>query len=366
MKFFAGLTMSPRQIVRANLLMLVALFLVCSVRYALPSEPIEQIEQEQSSYRVDDSSYNSLNSAISTKKPLWIILIMAFFAGILTSLTPCLYPMIPVTVGILQAQAVHSLSRQILHAVSYVMGIATVYAGLGYLCATSSVIFGQWMSSPWVIGLMMLFFIYLAGSMFGFYELLLPQLVSNTTSPGKSHSPLSTYFFGVITGVMGSPCLTPPLALLLGYVAQTANPFVGFITLFVFALGMGMLLLLIGIFSGFLNYLPHAGQWMEDVKMLFGFIMLGMAVSLLEPVVPAPFPYLLYAAVAVASAVYFCYTARMLWHDENYHLKSLKTNPAHEGERFRQKKLSYHVVVKFAFAVASLTLMAIFIAQANR
>lgn len=312
------------------------------------------------------SIYDSLAGAITGEQAWWIILLFAFLAGVLTSFTPCLYPMIPVTIGILQAQAAHSFSRQLIHAASYVLGIATVYAALGYLSATSSVIFGQWMSNLWIVILMMCFFVYLAGSLFGLYELYLPRLISAQASLNRSHSPFSTYLFGVISGAMGSPCLTPVLALLLGYAAKTANPVIGFMTLFAFALGMGMLLMLIGLFSGLLIYLPKAGQWMEEVKYLFAFVMLGMAVSLLDPFISYSSLYVLYAAIAAASAIYFCYTTRQLWHDENYHVSSLKTNPAHEGERFRKKHLSYHLLVKFIFAVASITVMVFSIALAHR
>jgi thiol:disulfide interchange protein DsbD len=213
----------------------------------------------------------------------WNLLIIAFFAGILVSFTPCIYPMIPVTAGILQGQASTSLLHNALSAIAYVIGIAFVYASLGYISATTSIIFGSWFASTWFLALVIGFFIYLALAMFGFYELYIPTFLSNQTTATGRPSLLRSLMLGIVSGTVASPCLTPALAILLGLVAKEANPMVGFTTLFSFAFGMSILLVLVGIFASSLTVLPRAGEWMNDVKHFLGFLMLGTCLYFLKP-----------------------------------------------------------------------------------
>ena len=180
---------------------------------------------------------------------------LAFAAGLLVSFTPCIYVMIPVTAGILNTQRSRSFLRSFILAVAYILGIATVHASLGYLSATTSVLFGSWMANPYVIGVVAAFFIYLAGSMLDLYDLYIPQFLMRTTELQSNGSLLSTYLLGMLSGTIASPCLTPALAVLLGIVAKQANPIMGFVTLFSFSLGMGTLLLLVGTFSSTLTLL---------------------------------------------------------------------------------------------------------------
>jgi len=232
-------------------------------------------------------------------------LLLAFLAGILVSFTPCVYPMIPITIGILQSQVAQSAWRNFGLTISYVCGIAFVHALLGYLAATSAIIFGQWLSSPWFILLMILFFMYFAFSMFGFYEIYMPRFLMKQRDVSTGGSFLGTFIFGTISGMVASPCLTPVLAFLLGFVAKLANPVMGFLTLFVFALGLGMVLILVGTFSGILVSLPRAGMWMEEIKKVFGFIMLAACVYVAQPILNLWITWILYGSVAFAGVLYF-------------------------------------------------------------
>ncbi len=178
--------------------------------------------------------------------------------------------------------------------VSYVFGIATVYATLGYIAATTTVMFGQWMASPWLIGFIALLFVYLAFSMFGFYEIYVPRFMQQRDQVKVRGSFVQSFLFGMVSGSVASPCLTPALALLLGFVAKQGNPIVGFFTLFFFALGMGMLLLIVGSFSGVISALPRAGEWMIEIKKFFGFVLLGFALSFIKPFFPHTIVMVLY------------------------------------------------------------------------
>jgi len=238
------------------------------------------------------------------------ILFFAFLAGILASFTPCIYPLIPITIGILQSQATPSLWHNFLLSFVYVCGMAFIYACLGYVAATTTIIFGQWLANPWLIVFVVLVLIYLAFSMFGFYELRLPAFFSKKRDLKVGGSLLYSFLFGMISGTVTSPCLTPALVVLLGFVAKSASPILGFFTLWFFALGLGMLLLVIGTSSTTINLLPRSGLWMMEVKRFFGFLVLAMCVYFLQPFLRVMTTFMMYAILSGIASIYYFSTAR--------------------------------------------------------
>lgn len=253
-----------------------------------------------------------LQQALTTNQSIGYILLLAFFAGMLVSFTPCIYPMIPITAGILGTHAGRSLLYNFLSSLMYITGIALVYASLGYLSATTSIIFGQWLANPWLIAIIIAFFLYLAFAMFGFYEFTIPQFLSLHGIEKKQGTLINSFVFGIISGTVASPCLTPALAILLGIVAKQANPVLGFLMLFCFALGMGILLLLVGTFSATLALLPHAGEWMNQIKSMFGFLILAMCIYFAQPFIPETIILSAYALVA--------------WVATGFYLRNIRTN----------------------------------------
>jgi len=233
------------------------------------------------------------------------ILLVAFATGLLASLTPCIYPMIPITISILQVQASKSFMQNFVRALFYVLGIAVTYATLGYVAAKTTVMFGQWMANPWLIGIIVLFFLYLAFSMFGFYEIYVPKFMTRQLEVSPRGSLFYSFLFGAVSGLIASPCLTPALAGLLGYVAKQGNPVLGFITMFMFALGMGTILLVIGTFSGAVVLLPRAGMWMVEIKKFFGFLLLGVTVYFLQPLLDQTVITVLYVVVGLGAILYY-------------------------------------------------------------
>lgn len=272
---------------------------------ALPSQQPTSPTHGESHKKMSDSLDDFIKDSMNPHASVWLLIIVAFLAGILVSLTPCIYPMIPITIGILHIQHQQSLLYNFFSALTYVAGIASVYATLGYVSATSSLIFGRWLASPWFVFLIVLFFLYLAFSMFGFYEIYTPRFLSRSDSGQRKPSLLTNFILGVISGTVASPCLTPALALLLGVAAQQANPLSGLLILFSFAMGMGVLLIVVGTFSGVLSMLPRAGEWMEDIKRLFGFIMLGVCINFMQPFLRSPYHLYLYALITLSAGVYF-------------------------------------------------------------
>ena len=135
-----------------------------------------------------------LEKALETQQPLWHTLAIAFSTGILVSFTPCIYPMIPITAGILQAQATAFMWYNALLSISYVLGVAFVYALLGYIVATTSLIFGQWFASPWFILFVLLFFLYFSFAMFGFYDIYIPRFLRSHKMFQAKGSLILTFF----------------------------------------------------------------------------------------------------------------------------------------------------------------------------
>jgi thiol:disulfide interchange protein DsbD len=252
-----------------------------------------------------------LNQSIAADGSFVWILSLSFIAGVLISFTPCIYPMIPITIGIMQTQAANSLWRGFSIGLCYVLGLATVYAILGVISASTPIIFGQWMANPWFIGVIVLLFLYFAFSLLGFYDIFTVNLLSGSSQTGKISNPfLKSFLSGLLAGTVASPCLTPALAALLTLVAQKGSIVLGFFSMFLFAFGMGFLLIFVGMFSASLSFLPRAGEWMNDIKKFMGFIMLGVCVYMLKPLVSTPTLNTLYAAVCASASIYYFYTAR--------------------------------------------------------
>lgn len=233
-------------------------------------------------------SISSYVSALLEKSDsLWLKLLLSFLLGIFLSLTPCIYPMIPITMGILQSQASKSVLRNFSLALTYTLGIATTFAMLGVTAAFTGQMFGTIMNNPFVIIAIVLMLLYLAGSMLGFYEMYIPRGFQNGGSHARGGSYLAAFLFGAASGTIASPCLSPGLVLLLTLVTGIGSIWIGFALLFCFGFGLGIPLLIIGTFSGSLNMLPRAGVWMVDIKEFFGFIMIGTCFYFLSSLVPA-------------------------------------------------------------------------------
>jgi thiol:disulfide interchange protein DsbD len=211
-------------------------------------------------------------------------LLLAAALGLLLSLTPCIYPMIPITIGILQANKSDSIWHNASRALAYTCGIATTFALLGLASAFTGTLFGSLMASPWVIIPMVCLLAYLAGAMLGLYEMYIPRFFQQQNN-NQSGSLIAAFSFGAVSGTVASPCLSPGLVLLLSIVSRTGNPFTGFGLLFAFGIGLSIPLLIIGTFSGSLHILPRAGMWMVYVKQIFGLLMIGIILYLLKPLV---------------------------------------------------------------------------------
>ena len=198
---------------------------------------------------------------------------VGFAAGVLTSFTPCVYPMIPVTVTYIGGAAAGNRRRAVALSTTYVLGLAIVYAGLGVAAALLGKIFGEWTRHPVVYAGVGLIIIALGLAMLDVFTI--PALATGLQGKGaRKGGYLGAAVMGVAAGFVAAPCTAPVLGLLLAYVGQTRNVVWGGSLLFVFALGLGLLLMLLGVFSGMLSSLPKAGMWTVRIKKGFGIAML--------------------------------------------------------------------------------------------
>lgn len=202
-----------------------------------------------------------------------------FGAGVLTSLTPCIYPMIPITASLLSGsvRADTPRTRTIGLTTTYVVGLALVYATLGLLAGLSGSLFGTVASNPWVRLATANFFLVFGLAMLDVFPVSAPQRLLQWAGSLSGGSYPAVFLLGATSGIVAAPCGAPAFAVVLTWVATTRSGLLGFIYLFAFSLGMTALLVAVGLFSGTLAALPRAGQWMVWVKRAAGIVMLGVA-----------------------------------------------------------------------------------------
>ena len=215
-----------------------------------------------------------------------IALGLAFITGLLLSFSPCTYPMIPITVSIFAGQN-RSVGRGFIMSLFYVGSMAFVYGIMGLIVAMVGGVFGAWLASPSVVIGIAVVFVIFALSMFGLYELQVPSSLRQklgSSAQGKG-GVLGVIILGVVAALVVSPCVGPFVAGILLYIATSGSPAIGFLVLFVFALGLGTLYVILGTFSSAINALPGAGEWMETIKKFFGFVLLLMALYFIRTII---------------------------------------------------------------------------------
>jgi thioredoxin:protein disulfide reductase len=235
------------------------------------------------------------------RRGLFAVLLLLFGWGLALNLTPCVYPVIPLTVSFFGGQSKGQSGRTFLLAGVYVLGMATTYSSLGVAAALSGRLFGVALQSPWVLGGVALVLVGLALSMFGFYDLRMPT--SLMQKAGARQGLAGAYAMGLLVGVVAAPCVGPVVLGLLAFVAATQDAALGFLFFFVLSLGLGLPFLFLAAFSGRIAALPRAGAWMEGVKKIFGWILLAMAAYFLRTAVPGAVGTWLLPATLVVGAL---------------------------------------------------------------
>ncbi|KTF14016.1 protein-disulfide reductase DsbD [Pseudoalteromonas sp. H105] len=232
-----------------------------------------------------------------------------FLVGIGLAFTPCVFPMFPILSSLIAGQQNLSTKKAFALSFVYIQGMAVTYAALGLVVAALGGQVQGYLQHPYVLISFSLLFVLLAMSMFGWYEIKLPSGMMNkltqVSNNQKGGNYIGVFLMGVLSGLIASPCTTAPLSAALLFVAQSGDYLVGGLTLYVLSLGMGIPLLLLGTSGG--KLLPKAGGWMEQVKTLFGFIMLVVPLILLERIVDFEIILLMAGLLALATALYLHY-----------------------------------------------------------
>lgn len=199
---------------------------------------------------------------------------IAFLSGFITSLTPCVYPVIGITVAVFGAAEAKSKLHALSLSATFVGGLALMYTSLGVIAGLTGMLFGSLMSNPWVIGVIAVLFIVLSLGMFGVYEMQLPAAIRNRLGRAGGVGYLGALIMGLVSGVVAAPCAGPMVSGILVYVGTARSPVLGGFLLFAYSIGMGLLFLVVGTFA---MSLPKSGKWLDGVKDVLGAILLIVA-----------------------------------------------------------------------------------------
>ena len=235
-------------------------------------------------------------------------LALFLLVGIALAFTPCVFPMYPILSGLVIGQGNNiSMSRAFIMSFVFVQGMAITYSILGLIVASAGVQFQAALQSPLLLSIFIILFIVLAIALFGGFEIQLPSAwqakLNGIANQQKSGNLVGVFIMGVISGLVASPCTTAPLTGILLFIAQSGDMLLGFSALYALSLGMGIPLILFGMTGG--KLLPKAGNWMNVVKVTFGFMMLTVAILFVERIIIHPYTDLLWAGVGFALFIYY-------------------------------------------------------------
>jgi len=238
---------------------------------------------------------------------VWIVIATFFVFGLLLALTPCVFPMIPILSSIIVGQGDKMTTRRaFIMSLVYVLAMSVTYTVAGVLAGLFGENLQAAFQNPWIIGTFSAIFIALAFSMFGFYELQLPNKLqtklTNLSNKQEGGTLVGVAIMGFLSALIVGPCVAPPLAGALIYIGQTGDALLGGTALFAMSMGMGLPLLLLGTSAG--KFLPRAGAWMDNVKAVFGVMLIGIAIWMAERILPAEITLASWALLFIVSAVY--------------------------------------------------------------
>jgi thiol:disulfide interchange protein DsbD len=281
------------------------------VKLATVAEPLPQMSTPSQAAPSDaakaaNDDESSRIAKILRQGSFWLVLASFFGFGLLLSLTPCVFPMVPILSGIIVSHG-HAVThaRAFVLSLTYVLGMAITYALVGVAAGFSGTLLSNALQNAWVLGGFALIFVVLSLSMFGFYELQLPTALQSRLSESANRqggSLAAIAAMGVLSALIVGPCVAAPLASAVLYIAKTGDATLGGAALFAMGLGMGVPLLVVGVFSR--SLLPKAGPWMEGVKKFFGVVMLAVALWMITPVIPIWIQMLGWAALLIVPAIY--------------------------------------------------------------
>ena len=233
---------------------------------------------------------------------IWTLLGI-FAGGIALNLTPCVYPLLPITISYFGGRSGKGRGGLIAHGAFYIGGLSFTNSILGVVAALTGGLMGAMLQNPVVIIAVAAILIFFAMSLFGVWELQLPSGL--TQAALKSYAGyFGTLFMGLTLGIVAAPCIGPFILGLLTWIASMGSPWLGFIIFFTLSLGLGLPLFFLAIFSGQIEKLPRSGEWMLWVRKIMGWVLIGMSAYFIQPILPKAAGILLLAAVALAAGLH--------------------------------------------------------------
>jgi thioredoxin:protein disulfide reductase len=257
----------------------------------------------------DEDESDPISNALENQG-LLIGLLLVFLGGLALNLTPCVYPLIPITVGYFGGQSEGSTTKLFFMGILFILGLAVTYSAIGVVTSLTGALFGALLQNPIVILIIVAIMVALSLSMFGVYEFKLPDSLVNKAGGAKAGL-LGAFFMGLTMGIVAAPCIGPFVLGLVTYVATKQDPFFGFLLFFVLAVGLGTPYLFLAVFSGKIKNLPRAGEWMDAVKHIFGFILIGMALYFLLPLLPKEISGYVLPVFMIGTAIYLLFFEKL-------------------------------------------------------
>ncbi len=226
-----------------------------------------------------------------------------FAGGIALNLTPCVYPMIPITVSYFGGRSGQGQGKLLIHGLLYLGGLSATNSILGVVASLTGGLMGAMLQNPIVLVVVAGILVFFASSLFGFWELRLPG--SLTSMASKSYAGyFGSLFMGLTLGVVAAPCIGPFVLGLLTWVASMGSPWLGFIVFFTLSLGLGLPLFFLALFSGRIEKLPRSGEWMIWIRKLMGWVLVGMAAYFVRPLLPETVAVFLYVLLALGAGIH--------------------------------------------------------------
>jgi thiol:disulfide interchange protein DsbD len=254
-------------------------------------------------------SSSGLAGAIA-KRGLWFGFVLVFLGGLALNLTPCVYPMIPITVSYFGGQSRGRSRQTVSLALLYLLGMATMYSALGLVAAFTGSLFGSALQNKFVLMAIALVMIGLAMSMFGYYEIRIPEKLAGVAGTAKQGR-MGSFLMGLTVGIVAAPCIGPFVLGLLTFVGEQGSLVLGFSLFFVLALGLGIPFVVLAVASGNIGRLPKSGEWMEWIRRLFGVVLLAMAAYFLRTVIGEHVYYAILGALLVIGGVMLGFVTRV-------------------------------------------------------
>ncbi len=233
-----------------------------------------------------------------------LLFFLIFGLGFLTSLTPCVYPVIPIVMGYIGTRSGGKKLKGFYLSIFFVLGLSIVYSIFGVIAGATGSMMGVSFQNPIIVIVIASIFVIMGLSMAGLFDIPVPSSISSKMQGGGKSEVIGSMVVGGVAGVIAAPCVGPVLIALLSWISQTGNVFLGFLLTFIFSLGMGVIFLLVGTFSGLVSALPKGGKWMENVKYFFAAILIAGGVYVLNPVIPEWTSTLLWGIYFISLSVF--------------------------------------------------------------